>query len=232
MENEKLKQELIELEKSVDEFYIKIKEKIQNLKDIAWDKQSKRESSSMAKVLQGNKPYTKIKTKNGKVMIDKNFMEKEKNKHLDNPNYRGAITTEELLSFPKVAKNVEPKKNLRQQGRDWKVLANDGNEIIYGERTYKNENGKKISRLLTAHSKTERDERGQLHQEFNDRNFHNSVSDNIIPNSDKNSNEIEEVNLLKESFDEKIKELKNNFNDIWNNEKNKTNKNSNTRKQK
>ena len=232
MENEKLKQELIELEKSVDEFYIKIKEKIQNLKDIAWDKQSKRESSSMAKVLQGNKPYTKIKTKNGKVMIDKNFMEKEKNNHLDNPNYRGAITTEELLSFPKVAKNVEPKKNLRQQGRDWKVLANDGNEIIYGERTYKNENGKEISRLLTAHSKTERDERGQLHQEFNDRNFHNSVSDNIIPKSDKNSNKIEEVNLLKESFDEKMKELKNNFNDIWNDEKNKTNKNSNIRKQK
>mgnify|MGYP007090756718 CR=1 FL=1 len=31
------------------------------------------------------------------------------------------------------------------------------------------------------HSKTERDERGQLHQEFNDRNFHNSVSGNIIP---------------------------------------------------
>lgn len=37
-------------------------------------------------------------------------------------------------------------------------------------------------RLLTAHSKTERGERGQPHREFNDRNFHNSANENIPQN--------------------------------------------------
>ena len=44
----------------------------------------------------------------------------------------------------------------------------------------------KESKLLTAHSETERGERGQLRQEFNDRNFHNSVPNQIIS---QNSNE-------------------------------------------
>ena len=44
----------------------------------------------------------------------------------------------------------------------------------------------KGSRLLTAYSETERGERGQLRREFNDRNFHNSVPNEIIQ---QNSNE-------------------------------------------
>ena len=49
----------------------------------------------------------------------------------------------------------------------------------------------KESKLLTAHSETERGERGQLRREFNDRNFHNSVPNKIIP---QNSNENQGAN--------------------------------------
>lgn len=38
-------------------------------------------------------------------------MDKEIKKHLDNPNLRGRVTTQEMLSFTKVAKNVEAKYN-------------------------------------------------------------------------------------------------------------------------
>ncbi|WP_220176467.1 hypothetical protein [Helicobacter canadensis] len=44
-------------------------------------------------------------------------------------------------------------------------------------------------RLLTAHSKTERGERGQLRQEFNDRDFLNSAR-NIIPQQNKYVNDF------------------------------------------
>ncbi|WP_299546435.1 hypothetical protein [uncultured Helicobacter sp.] len=102
-------------------------------------------------------------------------MDKEIKKHLDNPNLRGMVTTKEMLSFPKVAKGVKAEYDERYQGYTWQVKADDGNIINYGERDYGEGH-----RLLTAHSKTGRDERGQLRREFNDRNFHNPAM-SIIP---------------------------------------------------
>ena len=96
------------------------------------------------------------------------------------------VTTKEMLSFPKVAKGVEAKYNPQQQGYDWSVKANDGSILNYGERDFG-----KGHRLLTAHSKTERGERGQLRQEFNDRDFHNSV-ENIIPQQNQSVNDFKQ----------------------------------------
>ncbi|BAM12555.1 conserved hypothetical protein [Helicobacter cinaedi PAGU611] len=47
----------------------------------------------------------------GNVVVDREFMEKEIHKHLNNPALRGMVTTEEMLSYPKVAKNVEAEYN-------------------------------------------------------------------------------------------------------------------------
>ena len=107
----------------------------------------------------------------GEIRVDKEFMKKQIKKHLDDPKLRGMVTSQEMLSYPKVAKNVEPKFDERHQGYNWKALANDGNTIIYGERDWGQGN-----ELLTIHSETGRDERGQLRREFNDRNFHNPAS--------------------------------------------------------
>ena len=156
----------------------KMEQVLENLKDIAWDRQSKKESSQMYKVLQNDKAHTQVKSDVGNIKVDKDFMEKQTKKHLDNPNLRGMVTTEEMLSYPKVAKNVEAEYNERYQGYSWKVKANDGNIINYGERDYGEGH-----RLLTAHSKTGKDERGQLRREFNDRNFHDPVKE-IIPKSE------------------------------------------------
>lgn len=96
-----------------------------------------------------------------------------------------------MLSFPKVAKNVEPEFNPQQQGLDWKVKANDNNTLVYGSREYDDKN-----RLLTAHRKTESKERiesrnGQtrsiLSPLFNDPNFHNSVDDTISQDNAKST---------------------------------------------
>ncbi|EOC6529126.1 hypothetical protein ACKFC9_001649 [Campylobacter jejuni] len=176
-----LQKEVLELEnqaKTIEETIDAIKQRVQNLKDIAWDRQSKKESSQMYKVLNDNKEYTQVKSSVGNIKVDKDFMEKQTKKHLDNPNLRGMVTTEEMLSYPKVAKNVEAEYDERYQGYSWKVKANDGNIINYGERDYGEGH-----RLLTAHSKTGRDERGQLRREFNDRNFHDPVKE-IIPKSE------------------------------------------------
>lgn len=97
-------------------------------------------------------------------------MEKEIKKHLDDPALRGMVTSQEMLSFPKVAKNVDATYDNRYQGYTWQVKANDDNIINYGERDFGDGH-----KLLTSHSKTERGERGQLRREFNDRDFHNSV---------------------------------------------------------
>lgn len=129
----------------------------------------------MYKVLKEDKTHTMVKSELGDIKVDKDFMEKEITKHLDNPNLRGMVTTKEMLSFPKVAKGVEAEYDERYQGYSWRVKANDGSILNYGERDYGNGH-----RLLTAHSKTGRDERGQLRREFNDRNFHNPA-DEIIP---------------------------------------------------
>ncbi|EIJ3167775.1 hypothetical protein LIW18_001187 [Campylobacter coli] len=176
-----LQKEVLELEnqaKTIEETIDAIKQRVQNLKDIAWDRQSKKESSQMYKVLNNDKEYTQVKSNIGNIKVDKDFMEKQTKKHLDNPNLRGMVTTGEMLSYPKVAKNVEAEYDERYQGYSWKVKANDGNIINYGERDYGEGH-----RLLTAHSKTGKDERGQLRREFNDRNFHDPAKE-IIPKSE------------------------------------------------
>ncbi|EHN0312625.1 hypothetical protein KHD22_001401 [Campylobacter coli] len=53
-----------------------------------------------------------------------------------------------LLSYPKVAKNVEAEYNPQQQGYDWKVRANDGSTIRYGSKEYQDTNKQNINRLL------------------------------------------------------------------------------------
>ena len=163
----------------------KMEQVLENLKDIAWDRQSKKESSQMYKVLQNDKAHTQVKSDVGNIKVDKDFMEKQTKKHLDNPNLRGMVTTEEMLSYPKVAKNVGAEYDERYQGYSWKVRANDGNIINYGERDYG-----KGHRLLTVHSKTGRDERGQLRREFNDRNFHNPADVIITQTTNKNQANI------------------------------------------
>ena len=172
-----LEQDLKELQVLQDNTNAKIQaiqQKLESLKDIIWDKQSKKESSSMYKVLQDEKESTQVKSNVGDIKVDKEFMQKQIQKHLDNPNLRGMVTTQEMLSFPKVAKNMKAEYEERQQGHTWKVKANDESIINYGERDYG-----KGHRLLTAYSKTERGERGQPHREFKDRNFHNSVDESI-----------------------------------------------------
>ena len=178
MNQKDLQQEITKLEAQIStmqENLDSVKETLQNLKDIAWDRQSKRESSSMYKVLGGEKDSTHIQSNVGAVKVDKDFMKKETKKHLDNPNLRGMITKDELLSFPKVAKNVEPEYNPQQQGYDWKALADDGSVIKYGERDFG-----KGSHILTIHSETERGKRGHSYRQIKDPNFHNSASSDII----------------------------------------------------
>lgn len=189
MSDKELQKEILALENDVKQLEATIdviKQRITHLKDIAWDRQSKKESSQMYKVLKDTKEHTRVKSNVGDIKVDKDFMEKEIKKHLDNPNLRGMVTTQEMLSFPKVAKGVEAKYNPQQQGYDWSVKANDGSILKYGERDFG-----KGHRLLTAHSKTERGERGQLRQEFNDLDFHNSV-ENIIPQQNQSVNDFKQ----------------------------------------
>ncbi|EAJ3699981.1 DUF342 domain-containing protein [Campylobacter jejuni] len=187
MSDKELQKEILALENDVKQLEATInviKKRITHLKDIAWDKQSKKESSQMYKVLKEDKTHTRVKSNVGDIKVDKDFMEKEIKKHLDNPNLRGMVTTQEMLSFPKVAKGVEAEYDERYQGYSWKTKANDGSILNYGERDFG-----KGHRLLTAHSKTERGERGQLRQEFNDRDFHNSV-ESIIPQQNQSVNDF------------------------------------------
>lgn len=173
-----------------------LKDFIRHLKDIAWDRDSKKESSKMYKVLENDKPSTIVRSNVGDVIVDREFMEKEIHKHLDNPALRGMVTTEEMLSFSKVAKNIEPEYNPQQQGYDWKAKTNDENIIVYGNRKYIKED-KKINRLLTAHTKTERGERGHSHRQISDPNFHNSVGE-TIPQNNNESYMISKENSLDE----------------------------------
>lgn len=190
LEKQELQNKIIELENYVQETKqniakaeenIKQCEKvIESLKDIAWDRQSKKESAQMFNVLQGEKESTQVKSNVGDIRVDKDFMQKEIQKHLDNPALRGMVTTQEMLSFPKVARSVEAGFNAEYQGYNWRVKADDESILNYGERYYG-----KGHRLLTAHSRTERGERGQPHRQINDLNFHNSVNESIAQNDDK-----------------------------------------------
>lgn len=176
-----------------------MKEKLKYLKDLAWDRQSKKESSQMYKVLKEDKTHTMVKSEVGSIKVDKDFMEKEIRKHLDNPNLRGMVSIQEMLSFPKVAKGVEAKYNPQHKDYTWKVKANDENTLIYGSREYK-QDGKDINRLLTSYSQTEKGERiissgnGQtksaLPPLFKDSDFRRPTNENIIPQENKSTKDF------------------------------------------
>lgn len=188
-----LENEVKRLEDSTKEIIQSIKERIQNLKDIAWERESKKESSKMYKVLENDKPSTIVRSNVGDVVVDREFMEKEIHKHLDNPALRGMVTTEEMLPYPKVAKNVEAEIDKKHKNFTWKVKANDESVLAYGSREYIKDD-KEINRLLTAHSKTERGERTQRQADrvssatyFNDPDFRGSANETIAQNN-KNTN--------------------------------------------
>ena len=192
-----LQQEIIKIESQVatiQESLDSIKEALKYLKDIAWDRDSKKESSKMYKVLENDKPSTIVRSNVGDVVVDREFMEKEIHKHLNDPALRGMVTTEEMLSFSKVAKNVEPEYNAEINDHTWKAKANDGSVLAYGSREYIKDD-KEINRLLTAHSKTERGGRMQRQADrvssatyFNDPNFRGSAGETIPQNTPKTTN--------------------------------------------
>lgn len=160
-----------------------------NLKDIPWDKLSKKEASKMVRLLQAIpnnegvfKNNTVIKTNEGDVKVTDLFAQKQVEKHLDNPDLRGMATTQEVASFPKVGKNVDATQE--RQGLTWRAATNDNKEIVYGSGNFD-----EAEQLKTVHTKTERGERGQLHQEINDRNFHNSDKE-IVPQNAQTSDEL------------------------------------------
>ncbi|EAK7012137.1 hypothetical protein CIY98_08730 [Campylobacter jejuni] len=220
MSDKELQKEILALENDVKQLEATIdviKQRITHLKDIAWDRQSKKESSQMYKVLKEDKTHTRVKSNVGDIKVDKDFMDKEIKKHLDNPNLRGMVTTQEMLSFPKVAKGVEA--NNEARGYTWQVKANDGNTLVYGSRKYET-NNEKIHRLATSHSKTEKNERqaevgGRSHPHhpiFNDFNFRKSA-ENIISQQNKSTNDfkakLEEFSTKKTNATESInKEFK------------------------
>ncbi|WP_273337401.1 hypothetical protein [Campylobacter avium] len=202
-EKKQVKAKITELEnyvKEAKENIQKCEQVIEALKDIVWDRKSKKESSQMYKVLKDDKTYTQVKSNVGDIKVDKDFMQKEIKKHLDNPKLRGMISTKEMLSFPKVVKNVRAKYNPQQQGFDWKVRANDDSLLVYGERDYGDGH-----RLLTAHSKTERGERGHSHRQIKDPDFHNSVTE-ILTNS-KNESQAKSREQELDEFRAKLKEV-------------------------
>lgn len=117
-----------------------MEQKITKLKELVWERESKKESSKMFKVLENEKPSTIVRSNVGNVIVDKEFMDKEISKHLDDTALRGMVTTEEMLSFPRVARNVEAKYNEEINDYTWKVRANDESILAYGSREYVKEN--------------------------------------------------------------------------------------------
>ena len=178
--------------KNVKESLDSIQESIKHMKDIAWDKESKKESNKMYKVLENEKPSTIVRSNVGNVIVDSELIQKEKEKHLDDPVLRGMVTTQEFLSFPKVAKNVEAKYDKQHQNYTWKVKANDESVLAYGSREYVKDD-KEINRLLTTYSETEygerqdRGERGHSLRQINDPDFLRPASE-TIPQNNKNTN--------------------------------------------
>ncbi len=197
--NEKaLKQEILRLKAQVStlqESLDTLKDTLQTLEDIAWERDSKKESSKMYKVLENDKPSTIVRSNVGDVVVDREFMEKEIQKHLDNPALRGMVTSQEMLSFPKVARNVEAEFNEEYQGHTWKVKANDESILAYGSREYVKDD-KEINRLLTAHSKTERGQRQADRVSsaiyFNDPNSRGSAHSDIIPQKEQSDTETKQ----------------------------------------
>lgn len=198
MNKQNLQQEITNLEAQISTMQDSLnvmKKTLQNLKDIAWDRHSKKEISSMYKVLQDEKESTQVKSNVGGIKVDKEFMQKQIQKHLDNPNLRGMVTTQEMLSFPKVAKNMEAKKEAR--GYTWQVKAKDKNTLTYGSRKYEF-NNEEVHRLATNHSKTEANERmveedrrgHPYHPIFNDLNFRKSTNESI-PQKQQNTTDKE-----------------------------------------
>lgn len=196
-EKQELRKKILELESYIE----KAREVIKYLKDIAWERDSKKESSKMYKVLENEKPSTIVKSNIGNVVVDRGFMEKEVHKHLNNPALRGMVTTEEVLSFPKVARNVKAEIDKKHKNFTWKAKADDESVLAYGSREYVKDD-KEINRLLTAHSKTESNERmaevdrrgHPYHSIFNDFNFRKSANNEIIPQNEQNSVNKEEKN--------------------------------------
>ncbi|STQ88920.1 hypothetical protein [Helicobacter pullorum] len=203
--------EILEKNKTTIE---KMEQVLENLKDIAWDRQSKKESSQMYKVLQNDKAHTQVKSDVGNIKVDKDFMEKQTKKHLDNPNLRGMVTTEEMLSYPKVAKNVGAEYDNFHKSYTWKVRANDGSTIRYGSREYQDTNKQNVNRLLTTYSETERGQReikktgvgeqGQPHHLINDLNFLRPADAIITQTTNKNQANIStsKLSLLKSQAQE------------------------------
>ena len=208
MGEKEFQKEILELEdevKRLETTINAIKQRIVNLKDLAWDKQSKKESSSMYKVLKEDKTHTMVKSDVGDIKVDKDFMEKEITKHLDNPNLRGMVTTKEMLSFPKAAKGVKAKFNDEHKDFTWRVKANDESILIYGSREYI-QNNETINRLLTAHSKTEYGERKEIGGSgqtksalpplFNDSDFRKSANKEIITQNKEYEVNKKDTNML------------------------------------
>ena len=204
-----------------------MKEKLQYLKDIVWDRQSEMEREQMLKVLNGEKESTEVKSNIGSILVDSELTEKLEKKHLDNPNLRGMVTSEEFLSFPKVAKNVEAEYNPLHKDYTWKVKANDESILRYGSREYEI-NGENVNRLLTNYSETKKGQRiinqtgvgeqGQPHHLIKDLNFLRPA-ENIIPQNQNQSQESLGKNPS-DSKQEKMNALREQVNNIA---KNKTN---------
>ena len=197
--NEKaLKQEILRLKAQVStlqESLDTLKDTLQTLEDIAWERDSKKESSKMYKVLENEKPSTIVKSNVGNVIVDREFMEKEIQKHLDDPTLRGMVTSQEMLSFPKVARNIEAEFNKEINDYTWRVKANDESILAYGSREYVKDN-KETNRLLTAHSKTERGQRQADRVSsatyFNDPDFRGSAHSDIIPQKQQSDTETKQ----------------------------------------
>lgn len=164
---------------------------VTNIKDIPWDKLSKKEASKIVRILHAipnNKGVFKnntiIKTNEGDVKVTDLFAKKEIDRHLDNPNLRGMVTTEEVASFPKVSKNIEATKNY--QGDTWNAKTNDNKDIVYGSKKWDDE-----SNLVTTHTKTEKGERGLNTSNVSSSNINDTVSikpsnETIIPQESQN----------------------------------------------
>ena len=149
-----LEQEATKAKESI----MNIENKIKYLKDILWDKDSMQESKLMREVIDGKRESVDIQTNIGNVKVDSEFVKQKATKHFDNPQLRGMITTDEVVSFPKVAKNATPKYNKLHKDYTWKVKADDNSVIRYGSRKYEKDN-KQVSRLITTYTETERGER-------------------------------------------------------------------------
>lgn len=154
------------------------------ISEMKWSRASKREASKMFSVFHNDKAGTVVKANGGDIHVTPEIAEKIRSKHLDDPAKRGMVTTSEAISFPKVVRNVEPE--ALRQGETWIAHADDGNKLVYGVGEW---DGSK--KLKTIYSKTEKGERGQLHREFNDRDFHDSaLPDNSIAQGEEGGQDI------------------------------------------